>query len=76
MSIGQSIAKLPLFVILIGISAGAMLLPSIVALGQDDMPTRRVFFYSAILLFILAMLIGFVTTSSARVQTGWTQFIT
>ena len=76
MSIGQSIAKLPLFVILIGISAGAMLLPSIVALGQDDMPTSRVFFYSAILFFILAMLLGFVTTNSARVQTGWTQLIT
>ena len=57
MSIRQSIAKLPLFVILIGISAGAMLMPSIVALEQDDMPTSRVFFYSAILFFILAMLL-------------------
>lgn len=76
MSVLHSIAKLPLFVILIGVSSGAMLLPSLVALGQDDMPTSRVFFYCAILFFILALLLGFVTTSTTRAETGWTQLIT
>ena len=58
------LARLPFFVILMGLSALAMYPPSVVALQAQDFHTARVFFYSATLLLIITgflaiALIGF-----------------
>ena len=60
---------LPLFVVLLWISAGAMLLPSAMAFLTDDDATGRRFFYSALMTMIAAILIGIATTGQKTVAT-------
>ncbi len=57
------ILKLPFFVLLMGIGAAAMILPSFVALAAENHATARSFFYSSILFSILTTLIGIATSS-------------
>lgn len=52
---------LPLIVILMGISALAMLAPAAYALTLSDHQTARAFFYSALLFLVLTALIGIAT---------------
>lgn len=68
---GQFLARMPLLVLLVGICAVAMLVPAAVAMIEEDFRTGRSFFYSALLFFILTLVLGFSTqglkpVSSAR----------
>ena len=53
--------RLPLFAVLVGISALAMLIPASVAVVQQDHASGRSFFYSALLLCILTLVAVFAT---------------
>ncbi|WP_375552356.1 TrkH family potassium uptake protein [Rhodophyticola porphyridii] len=55
------VSRLPLIVVLMGISAAAMMLPALLATGMDDHFTGRVFFYSSLLFLILTGLVGLAT---------------
>jgi trk system potassium uptake protein TrkH len=55
------LSRLPLIVVLMGVSALAMMLPAAVASALDDHLISRVFFYSSLLFLILTGLIGFAT---------------
>ena len=57
----QSLARLPLFVVLMGVSAVAMYVPAFQAYGVRDLHEARVFFYGANLFLILATMIGLAT---------------
>jgi len=58
---GATIQKLPLFVVLMGISALAMIVPSAHALALGDFTTMRVFFYGSILFSLLTLVVGLAT---------------
>ena len=58
---GQYFARLPLLVLLVGICALAMLVPAAVAAIEEDFRTGRSFFYSAMMFFILTLVVGFAT---------------
>jgi trk system potassium uptake protein TrkH len=51
----------PLFVLLMGIAGLAMLPPAILAFVERDMRPARAFFYSALLLMIVTLMIGIAT---------------
>ncbi|MBC6438735.1 MAG: TrkH family potassium uptake protein [Rhodobacteraceae bacterium] len=53
------LSRLPLFVVLMGLGALAMMAPALVATALDDHLTGRVFFYASLLFLILTILIGF-----------------
>lgn len=55
------LSRLPLIVVLMGVSALAMMLPAAVASALDDHLIARIFFYSSLLFLILTGLIGFAT---------------
>ncbi|MFU8825477.1 TrkH family potassium uptake protein [Yoonia sp.] len=61
----QWVLKLPFFVILMGLGALAMLLPSSHAAVVEDFTTMRVFFYGFILFSVLTLLIGLTTSGYA-----------
>ncbi|WP_233491840.1 potassium transporter TrkG [Nioella nitratireducens] len=52
---------MPLFVLLVGICAVAMLIPAAVALAEEGFRTARSFFYSALLFGILTLVVGMAT---------------
>ncbi len=58
---GTAIQKLPLFVILMGFGALAMLVPASHALVVHDYNTMRIFFYGTILFSLLTLIIGLAT---------------
>ena len=58
--------SLPLFVVLMGIGALAMLGPAVYAFFADDLHSARVFLYSAVLFFLLSALIGIATINNPR----------
>lgn len=58
---GQYLSRMPLLVLLVGICALAMLVPAAVAMIEEDFRTGRSFFYSALLFFILTVVLGFAT---------------
>ena len=58
---GQYLARLPMLVLLVGICAVAMLVPAVVAMIEEDFRTGRSFLYSALLFFVLTMVLGFAT---------------
>jgi trk system potassium uptake protein TrkH len=61
-----AVARLPLFILLMGAGALAMLVPAVHArLAMDDLMTARMFFYGAILLGALATAIGMATRGYA-----------
>ena len=55
------IARLPFFVVLMGIGAFSMLVPAVHGAILEDFQTMRVFFYGFILFSILALLVGLAT---------------
>jgi trk system potassium uptake protein TrkH len=59
----RRVSTLPFFVILMGISALAMLVPSWHALFVNDFNVMRVFFYASILFGLLTLVLGFATSS-------------
>ena len=58
----QKLYDAPLFVSLMGLGALSMLVPAIHALVIDDHPTSRAFFYSALLMGILFLMLVLATT--------------
>ncbi len=58
----QRLAEAPFFVSLMGLGAAAMLVPSLHALLIDDHSTSRAFLYSALLFFILFIMLALATT--------------
>jgi hypothetical protein len=57
---------LPLFVVLLWISAGAMVLPAAMAVLTEDFATGRRFFYASLMTMIAATLIGIATQGNRR----------
>ena len=57
----QWIVRLPFFVVLMGLGAIAMLVPSVHAAVLDDFQTMRVFFYAFVLFALLTVTIGIAT---------------
>lgn len=57
----QASTRIPLFVVLMGFGAVAMLIPAAYGLATRDYLTMRVFFYGSILFGILTLLIGLAT---------------
>lgn len=53
--------RLPLFVVLMGLGAGAMILPALFGLAVRDYATARIFLYTALLLIGLTGLVGLAT---------------
>lgn len=55
------IARLPLLVVLLGVTGCLALLPAVHALAFDDHELARAFFYSALVLLLLAIMLGIAT---------------
>lgn len=58
---GGFVARLPLFALLIGVTALAMMLPAAVAVVEDQHRIGRSYFYSGLLFLILTVVLGFAT---------------
>ena len=58
--------NLPFFVALLFTAAGAMMIPSVYGLAVRDHDTARVFFYTGLLVAVLALLLGFATQHARR----------
>jgi trk system potassium uptake protein TrkH len=67
---------LPLFVVLLWVSAGAMLLPAAMGILTEDFATGRRFFYASLMTMIAATLIGIATQGSRVVATERRQLVT
>jgi trk system potassium uptake protein TrkH len=67
---------LPLFVVLLWISAGAMVLPAAMAVLTEDFATGRRFFYASLMTMIAATLIGIATQGNRTVATERRQLVT
>ena len=57
----HTLSRLPLFVLLAGIGALAMLVPATVAWSGDDLETARPFFYGAVLFLMITAIVGLAT---------------
>ena len=57
--------SLPLIVLVLGLGAGSMLVPAIHAAAVNDHHTARVFFYGAVLVLILFLMIAIATAGRA-----------
>jgi trk system potassium uptake protein len=68
--------SLPLFVVMVWISAGAMLFPAAMAFLTEDFATGRRFFYASLMTVIAATLIGIATQGSRVVATERRQLVT
>jgi trk system potassium uptake protein TrkH len=68
--------SLPLFVVMVWISAGAMLLPAAMAFLTEDFATGRRFFYASLMTMIASTLIGIATQGSRVVATERRQLVT
>lgn len=62
-SLMERLIRRPFFVLMMGIGSLAMIIPSIVALVQDDHSVSRAFLYSALLFFVMTLFIGFATAN-------------
>ncbi|QDY70243.1 TrkH family potassium uptake protein [Qingshengfaniella alkalisoli] len=58
--------RVPMFIVMIGITSLAMLLPAAVAAAQGDLETARPFLYAGILFTGIAVLLGLATQSTNR----------
>jgi trk system potassium uptake protein TrkH len=67
---------LPLFVVLLWISAAAMLVPAAVAFLTEDFATGRTFFYAGLMTVIAATLIGIAMQGRPGVATERRQLVT
>lgn len=65
----EGLSKRPFFVLLMGVAALAMLVPSIHALAIREHAVSRAFFYSALLLFIFTLFVGLATANYRRTLT-------
>ncbi|MRX51535.1 TrkH family potassium uptake protein [Paracoccus sp. S-4012] len=63
------LARVPLFVLLLGISAGAMLVPALQAAVMGQWPLASIFLRSAAILGLVAALLGLATMSAGRRRT-------
>ena len=68
-------ARLPFFVVLMGMGAAAMFLPAAHALALGDYHTMRVFFYGFILFLILTLVLGLATNGYAPVSVARSQLV-
>lgn len=57
------LAELPLLVVLLGVTGGFALLPALHALASDDNNLARGFFYSALILMMVAVMMGIATAA-------------
>jgi trk system potassium uptake protein TrkH len=57
------LAELPLLVVLLGLSGAMALLPALYALGVDDLEHARDFFYSALILLVITVMMGIATAA-------------
>jgi trk system potassium uptake protein len=71
----QWIIRLPFFVVLMGLSALAMLVPAAHAVIVQDFVTMRVFFYGFILFSVLTLLIALTVTGHAPSNVARSQLI-
>ena len=69
------ILQLPLIVLLVGVSALAMLVPAMHGLAIRDLPVARAFFYSALLFLILFGMIGIATANYSIRRQGRSHLI-
>ena len=72
----QQASKIPFFVILMGLGAISMLVPTIHGAVSSDFVTMRVFFYGTILFLILTLLIGLATYGTKSSNSGRNQLLT
>ncbi len=61
--------NLPFFVVLLFTAAGAMLIPSVYGLAVRDHDTARIFFYTGLLVAVVALLLGFATQARRKTDT-------
>lgn len=59
------LAELPLLVVLLGLSGAVALIPALYALGADDLQHARNFFYAALILMVLTVMLGIATAAYA-----------
>ncbi len=57
------LAELPLLVVLLGITAGLALIPALHGVATDENALARAFFYSALILLILTVMLGIATAA-------------
>jgi trk system potassium uptake protein TrkH len=57
------LAELPLLVVLLGLSGIIALVPAIYAVGADDLEHARNFFYAALILLVLTVMLGIATAA-------------
>lgn len=62
----DGLTKRPFFILLMGIAAMAMLVPSFHAYWLSNFAVSRTFLYSALLLFLLTLFLGFATANYQR----------
>ena len=72
----SALVKLPFFVILMGMGALAMLVPSVHGAVTNDFVTMRVFFYGTILFGILTLLVGLATANNPSKSLARNQLLT
>lgn len=59
------LAELPLLVVLLGVTGGLALVPALHAVATDENELARAFFYSALILLILTVMLGIATAAYA-----------
>jgi trk system potassium uptake protein len=57
------LAELPLLVVLLGLSGAIALVPAVYAIGADDLEHARDFFYAALILLVLTVMLGIATAA-------------
>ena len=70
------ISQLPFFVVLMGLSSAAMLIPSGFGLYLEDFTEMRIFFYGSILFGFLTLVLGLATSGVAPSSVARSQFLT
>ncbi len=67
---GRFLARLPLLVVMIGVSGLVMLVPASFASLTEDFESARSFLYSSILILIATLIIGFATQVTTPLRTA------
>ncbi len=70
------VSRLPFFVVLMGLGAASMLIPSAHGLALSDFSVMRIFFYGMILFGILTLLIGLATAGYSPPSVVRSQLVT
>lgn len=69
------VTRLPFFVVLMGISAAAMLVPSAHAAALEDFYTMRVFFYGFVISSLLTLMVGLATAGYSPPSVARSQLV-